>query len=148
METAQQNIDVLKTLKVHIGMGLRGEETEDISLSLQIRMAEIDAEFNAMLNAISSDEIDKFDEQRASELLNEKNSIQSQLAEISESRQKRESTESRLNEIYTILDGLKNHPMEYDDQIVRQIIECVIVESKEQIRVIFAGGLEVTQSLV
>ena len=36
----------------------------------------------------------------------------------------------------------------YDDQIVRQIIECVIVESKEQIRVIFAGGLEVTQSLV
>ena len=101
-----------------------------------------------MLNAISSDEIDKFDEQRASELLNEKNSIQSQLAEISESRQKRESTESRLDEIYTILDGLKNHPMEYDDQIVRQIIECVIVESKEQIRVIFAGGLEVTQSLV
>ena len=148
METAQQNIDVLKTLKMHIGMGLRGEETEDISLSLQIRMAEIDAEFNAMLNAISSDEIDKFDEQRASELLNEKNSIQSQLAEISESRQKRESTESRLDEIYTILDGLKNHPMEYDDQIVRQIIECVIVESKEQIRVIFAGGLEVTQSLV
>ena len=55
METAQQNIDVLKTLKMHIGMGLRGEETEDISLSLQIRMAEIDAEFNAMLNAISSD---------------------------------------------------------------------------------------------
>ena len=148
METAQQNIDVLKTLKVHIGMGLHGEETEDISLSLQIRMAEIDAEFNAMLNAISSDDIDKFDEQRASELLNEKNSIQSQLAEISDSRQKRESTESRLNEIYTILDGLKNHPMEYDDQIVRQIIECVIVESKEQIRVIFAGGLEVTQSLV
>ena len=39
-------------------------------------------------------------------------------------------------------------PMEYDDQIVRQIIECVIVESKEQIRVIFAGGLEVTQSLI
>ena len=148
METAQQNIDVLKTLKVHIGMGLHGEETEDISLSLQIRMAEIDAEFNAMLNAISSDDIDKFDEQRASELLNEKNSIQSQLAEISESQQKRESTESRLNEIYTILDGLKNHPMEYDDQIVRQIIECVIVESKEQIRVIFAGGLEVTQSLI
>lgn len=148
METAQQNIDVLKTLKVHIGMGLHGEETEDISLSLQIRMAEIDAEFNAMLNAISSDDIDKFDEQRASELLNEKNSIQSQLAEISDSRQKRESTESRLNEIYTILDGLKNHPMEYDDQIVRQIIECVIVESKEQIRVIFAGGLEVTQSLI
>ena len=148
METAQQNIDVLKTLKMHIGMGLRGEETEDISLSLQIRMAEIDAEFNAMLNAISSDDIDKFDEQRATELLNEKNSIQSQLAEFSESRQKRESAESRLDEIYTILDGLRNHPMEYDDQIVRQIIECVIVESKEQIKVIFVGGLEVNQSLV
>ncbi len=59
--------------------------------------------------------------------------------------QKRESAKSRLDEIYTILDGLKNHPMEYDDQIVRQIIECVIVESKEEIKVAFISGMEVRQ---
>ena len=58
-------------------------------------------------------------------------------------RQKRESAKSRLDDIYTILDGIKNRPMEYDDQIVRQLLECVVVDSKEQITVIFKGGLKI-----
>lgn len=35
----------------------------------------------------------------------------------------------------------------YDDQLIRQILECVIVESKEQIKVVFIGGTEVIQPL-
>lgn len=31
----------------------------------------------------------------------------------------------------------------YDDQIVRQILQCVVVESKQKIKVVFIGGLEV-----
>ena len=42
---------------------------------------------------------------------------------------------------------LANHPISYDDQIVRQILESVIVESKDRIKVVFIGGLEVTQLL-
>ena len=38
--------------------------------------------------------------------------------------------------------------MEYDDQMVRQILECVTVDSKEQITVIFIGGLKIKQSLL
>lgn len=59
---------------------------------------------------------------------------------------KKENTQSRLDEIFTILEGLENHPMEYDDRLVRQVLECVVVESKEKIKVIFAGGLEVEQA--
>ena len=33
METAQQNLGVLQTLKVHIGMGLQSEQTEDNSMN-------------------------------------------------------------------------------------------------------------------
>ncbi len=62
-------------------------------------------------------------------------------------RQKRESAKSRLDEIYTILDGLQNHPMEYDDKLIRQIIECVVVESKEKIKVVFIGGTEIGMAL-
>lgn len=43
---------------------------------------------------------------------------------------------------------MKNHPLTYDDQIIRQILECVIIESKEQIKVVFIGGLEVTEPLI
>ena len=134
---AKENAELLKTLKLHIGMGLDMGESEDESLDLQIKIAEIDAEFKAMLNAVSSDTVDTFDEQRVKELMDEKSKLQQQLAQIAERKQKRENTKSRLDEIFTILDGIKNRPMEYDDRLVRQIIECVVVESKERIKVVF-----------
>ena len=148
MRTANENAELLKTLKLHIGMGLDMGESEDESLDLQIKIAEIDAEFKAMLNAISSDTVEAFDEQRAKELMDEKSQLQQQLAGIAERKQKRESTKSRLDEIFTILDGLRNRPMEYDDRLVRQILECVVVESKERIKVVFIGGLEITETLI
>lgn len=49
--------------------------------------------------------------------------------------------------IATILDGLQNHPMEYDDKLVRQIIKCIVVESKEKIKVVFIGGTEIEMML-
>lgn len=145
--TAMQNAEVLRTLKLHIGMGLDMSETEDKSLDIQIRIAEIEAEFKAMLNAVSSETLEAFDEGKATVLMNEKNNLQQQLAQISEQKQKRANVKTRLDDIFTILDGLKNHPMEYDDRIVRQIIECIVVESKEQIKIVFVGGLEVLQEL-
>lgn len=79
--------------------------------------------------------------------MNEKNCLQRQLDQIADVKQKRENAKSCLNEIFTILEGLANHPMTYDDQIVRQILECVVVESKDQIKVVFVGGTEVIQTL-
>ena len=148
METAQQNLGVLQTLKVHIGMGLQSEQTEDNSMELQIRIAEIDAEFKAMLAKISTDTVDAFDEEKAKRLMDEKARLQQQLGNIRDGQLKREQTQSRLDDIYTILDGLKNRPMEYDEQIVRQLLECITVDSKEQITVIFVGGLKVVQPLI
>ena len=147
MRTAKQSADVLGTLKLHIGMALDISDTEDNSLDIQIRIAEIDAEFKAMLQAIATDTVEEFDEQRATALMAEKNNLEQQLAQYDSAQQKKENTESRLNEIFTILDGLENHPMEYDDRLVRQVLECVVVEFKERIKVIFAGGLEVEQTI-
>lgn len=147
MQTAKQNIEVLKTLKIHIGMGLTDEVTEDKTLDIQIRIAEIDAEFQKMLKAVSADNADGIDEERITELMNEKQGLTVQLEQYATMRQKRESAKSRLDEIYAILDGLQNHPMEYDDTLVRQIIECVVVESKEKIKVVFIGGTEIEMTL-
>lgn len=147
-KVAKQNAEVLKNLKLHIGMGLDAEETEDKSLDIQIRIAEIDAEFKSMVQAVSAQTADTFDECRVATLMDEKNKLLGQLEQIRNAKQKRENAKSRLDEIYTILDGLKNHPMEFDNQILRQILECVIVESKEQIKVVFVGGMEVREQLV
>ena len=147
MRTAKQSADVLGTLKLHIGMGLDSGDTEDNSLDIQIRIAEIDAEFKAMLQAIASDTVEDFDEQKATELMAKKSSLEQQLAQYDNAQQEKENTRSRLDEIFSILEGLENHPMEYDDRLVRQVLECVVVESKEKIKVIFAGGLEVEQTI-
>ena len=122
---ARQNTDVLKVLKLHIGMGIAGEETEDRSLDIQIRIAEIDAEFKAMMSAISADNAEQFDERRVTELMNEKADLERQLSQIADVRQKREDAKSRLDEI----------------------LEYVIIESKEKIKVVFIGGLTVEQGL-
>ncbi len=147
MRTAKQSADVLGTLKLHVGMGLKNDDGEDNSLDIQIKIAEIDAEFKAMLQAIATDTIEDFDEQRATALMAEKNSLEQQLAQYDNAQQEKENAESRLDEIFTILDGLENHPMEYDERLVRQVLECVVVEPKEKIKVIFAGGLEVEQRI-
>lgn len=147
MQTAKQNVEVLKTLKIHIGMGLTDEVTEDKTLDIQIRIAEINAEFQKMLKAVSANNADGIDEERITELMNEKQRLTVQLEQYAAVRQKRESAKSRLDEIFTILDGLQNHPMEYDDKLVRQLLECVVVESKEKIKVVFIGGTEIEMTL-
>ena len=147
MRTAKQSDDVLGTLKLHIGMGLDTGDTEDNSMDIQIRIAEIDAEFKSMLQAIATDTVEDFDEQKATELMAEKSSLEQRLAQYDNVQQEKENTKSRLDEIFTILDGLENHPMEYDDRLVRQVLECVVVESKEKIKVTFAGGRELMQEI-
>ena len=147
MKTAKQNIEVLTTLKTHIAMGLEISDTEDEAMEMQIRIAEIDAEFKTMLQGVAADTIESFDEEKATRLMTEKTELQNRLNQITESKQKRENAKSRLDEIFTILDGLENHPMTYDDQIVRQLLECIVVESKTQIKIIFIGGLEINQTL-
>lgn len=147
METANQNTEVLRTLKLHIGMGLEGEKSNDNSLDLQVRIAEIDAEFRKMIDRVSTETVEAFDEETATRLMNEKSRLQQQLDNIADAEQRRENAKSRLDDIYTILDGIKNRPMEYDDQIVRQLLECIVVDSKEQVTVIFKGGLKSVQPL-
>ncbi len=45
MKMAKENAEVLKTLKSHIAMGLNADSINDNSIELQIRIAEIDAEW-------------------------------------------------------------------------------------------------------
>lgn len=145
MEQAQENMSVLQTLKMHLGMAMETEQTEDDTLAMQIRIAEIDAEFKQMLKAVSSD--GDFDENKMTELMLEKQALQEKLDEANNMSQKQVNMQSRLDEIFTILDGLKNHPIEYDDTLIRQTLECVVVENAERVKIIFKGGYEVVQEL-
>lgn len=85
---------------------------------------------------------------KAAALMNEKRGLTQQPEQYAHAEQKRENAKKRLSQIYAILDGMQSHPMEYDDRLVRQILEYMVVEAKEEIKLVFVGGMEVKESLV
>ena len=64
-----------------------------------------------------------------------------------DARQAQAGLRSRLDEVYDALDALQNHPLAYDDYLVRQTLSRVIAVSKHLIRVVFPDGLEVEQEV-
>ncbi len=48
--------------------------------------------------------------------------------------------EDMLNEMREVVVGLKNHPVEYDDKVVRQLIDCIKVMSADMIKICFKDG--------
>ena len=142
-----KNIDVIKTLQRHIEIGIGAGDDNGEEVELQAQIAKIDEEFQAMLNAISSENAGEFDEEKAQRLMARKNELQRRITEINERKRNSENAKNRVEEIGNIMEVLKNHPLKYDDRLVRQIIDSVIIESKEKIKVILKNGLEIDESL-
>ena len=144
LRTAQIDPNVLQTLKQHIQLGLGAGAGEDKSVEIQIRIAQIDQEFKSLLNSVTAEnQQELLTDPRITDLMTEKRQLEKELAEYAAAEQHRQNTASRLDNIFTILDGMKNHPLTYDDAVIRQILQCVIVESKEKIKMVFIGGMEV-----
>ena len=144
LKTAQIDPNVLQTLKQHIQLGLGAGAGEDKSVEIQIRIAQIDQEFKNLLNSVTAEnQQELLTDPRITDLMTEKRQLEKKLAEYAAAEQHRQNTASRLDNIFTILDGMKNHPLTYDDAVIRQILQCVIVESKEKIKMVFIGGMEV-----
>ena len=144
LKTAKVNPEILQTLKMHIQMGLGCETQADDSIEIQIRIAQIDREFKEMLNSVTvQSQGSLLSDPRIESLITEKRMLENKLAQYSAEKEHRKNITSRLDEIFTVLEGMKNHPLTYDDQIVRQILQCVVVESKQKIKVVFTGDHEV-----
>ncbi len=145
-QLAQSNTQVLTVLKKHIGQVI-GEEIQDESAEIQIRLAEIDIEFKEMINAITADMVDAFDKNKVEQLMAEKEQLRAKLNFIEEKKRNHEMEQSRLQDIYDIVDGLKNRHLTYDDNLIRSLVNCVIVESLQTIKVVFNGGTEIIEKI-
>ena len=148
LRVAQQNTDVVPHLKEHISLGLQVNDPKDKSQKIKIRLEEIQSEFSNMLESISADSIVNFDETRMQVLVTEKAKLEKQLLDYESQQQGPQELDPRLKDIFIILDGIKNRPMEWDEVLVRQLLECVVVESKEKIKVVFKGSFEIEQQLM
>lgn len=80
--------------------------------------------------------------------IKEKREIQNKLDQRKKKQESMKKTKSRLNEIYDVIDILKNHPMSYDDNVVRQVIDCIKVVDKNSVKITFKNGKVVISNVL
>lgn len=80
-------------------------------------------------------------------LYTEMYAIKDELEDAEKTNAKLDTAVNRIDEMTTVMYGLKNHPVEYDEQIVRQLISSIKVVSAEQILILFKDGTEMTADL-
>nr|DAO37542.1 MAG TPA: integrase [Caudoviricetes sp.] len=69
------------------------------------------------------------------------------IAAIQESIHKNGSRQARLEEIQSIIAERNANETQYDDSIVRQMIECIKVHNDGKLTIIFGGGYEIEETL-
>lgn len=72
----------------------------------------------------------------------EKNEAEEELERIIEEDSHESMAESKIDEMLDIIAALKKHPRDWDDIMIRQLIDRVIIEDEHTLRVIFASGFE------
>lgn len=104
----------------------------------QRRIAEIEKVIDDLAR-LNSDEAQSGElDYKFSELYAELYSVKDELEEMQSGTSAIDG--DMLNEMREVVTGLKNHPVEYDDKVVRQLIDCIKVMSADTIKICFKDG--------
>jgi len=148
---------VSEVLKRQIGIELCGGNacgtsandtaSDDNPYILQARMAELDRSIADLIVLETADgNQGKYDEQ-FEKLCAEKAELKAKI-EQRKSAAANGAEQARLNDIFNIIDGLKNTPPTWNEQIIRQMLDYVKVLSKDRILIKFKSGGEAEKELV
>ena len=104
----------------------------------QRRIAEIEKVIDDLAR-LNSDEAQSGElDYKFSELYAELYSVKDELEEMQNGASALDG--DMLNEMREVVTGLKNHPVKYDDKVVRQLIDCIKVMSADTIKICFKDG--------
>ena len=104
----------------------------------QRRIAEIEKVIDDLAR-LNSDEAQSGElDYKFSELYAELYSVKDELEEMQSGASALDG--DMLNEMREVVTGLRNHPVEYDDKVVRQLIDCIKVMSADTIKICFKDG--------
>ena len=135
--------DIVRILKANIGSVLECQGQEEIS-SIEKRLKEIDQARTDLVGLIASggcDE-DKLDGEFA-KLYAEEQDLNERLKMLKSQNQTSAETQQKLDKVTEMIEHEKFELETFDNVLVRKLIECIKVLSKNEILVIFKGGYEV-----
>ncbi len=133
-----ENISIERILG-HIAIYQSHQDTSDL-LAKQDRLKALQNRISELtdMNSEAAQNGD-FDEQ-FERLFAEMYALKDELSEMDKERAKFDSQPEVMNEVAAVIEGLKNHPVEYDDLTVRQLIECIKVMSPTLLQIYFKDG--------
>lgn len=139
--------DVAGILKSNVESALSGLEQNEIRI-IQNRLNDIDAARNDLIGLITNgvcDE-DKLDSEFA-KLYDEEKRLNEKLHLLLEQNNMENITQSKIKNIFSEIESEKLELKEFDDILIRKLIECVKVISKTELLIIFKGGYEVSAEI-
>ena len=135
--------DIKELLKNNIEQALAGVSISETK-GIPQRLREIDEARNDYISLIALGTMDEesLDEQFA-KLYTEEQELNIRLKEL-EDKNIDNNKRSRIIQVLETIDKSSCQLPEYNDLLVRKLIECVKVNSKTEITIIFKGGIETT----
>lgn len=136
-----ENTDVDRICR-HIEMYQCSQDTSSI-LAKQERLKTVQEHINKLTDMDSeAAQNGDFDAQFES-LYAEMYAIKDELEKIEKSKSKIETATDCTEEMTEVMKCLKNHPVEYNDLVVRQLIECIKIISKDILHIYFKDGIKI-----
>ena len=125
------------------------QSREDVSavLAKQDRLKALQSKID-YLTGMDSEEAENGDfDAKLEQLFTELYAIQDELDAEGAAQSKQEQASVSIDEMATVIQGMRNHSVEYDDQAVRQLIECIKVISADSIHIYFKDGTKIATYL-
>lgn len=141
--------DVLQTLRAGLQLALGTQDDDSFNeAAIHSRIAELQSVMMDLveLSSKSSASADYFDT-KFEEISGEIKGLQDQLGEHKRQTLATQNTHARISELLTVMEQLDLSVKDYRDDVVKTIIDKVVVLSADRIRVTFDGGMEMDVDL-
>lgn len=136
-----ENADIGRICR-HIKMYQHSQDTSSI-LAKQERLKAIQEHINQLTDMDSEAAQNGDFDTEFENLYAEMYAIKDELDEIERHKSKIKTGTDSIEEMTAVMNGLKNHPVEYNDLVVRQLIECIKVISKDILHIYFKDGTKI-----
>lgn len=132
----------MENLKLHLELGLQSGGPDEYA-RLRLRLGELNSALVELVAASTIDGVDNTEEDAVCKRISDEIlSLQSRLAEIETHRKEAENRSEQLEELFSALANARNRLIDYDETMVRQLLQCVKVIDGETLLVVFDGGVE------
>lgn len=136
--------DVIQTIRQGISVAFGCRDTGADPRALQNRIVALCDEQTRLIDELQSGTTDAhaYDE-RLREITAEILQLQTELREQKQQEQALANGDARLKELFEIIDAMPVRLDEYDDSLVKRIVERVMVKDESTLSITFEGGYEV-----